>query len=129
MKKSAAQVVILSLAISGCSSIGSGWDNTVDFVFGSDDGAGQRQEAAATMASNAAGSANPEQALVDNVVKKSVDKAAISTAAAIDNSMTHSKTDISITGIKSKKTRFAVTNVKGFEPVTMAIRKHSCSHR
>ena len=116
MKKSAAQVVILSLAISGCSSIGSGWDNTVDFVFGSDDGAGQRQEAAALMASNAAGSANPEQALVDNVVKKSVDKAAISTAAAIDNSMTHSKTDISITAIKSKKTRFAVTNVKGFEP-------------
>ena len=116
MKKSAAQVVILSLAISGCSSIGSGWDNTVDFVFGSDDGAGQRQEAAATMASNAASSANPEQALVDNVVKKSVDKAAISTAAAIDNSMTHSKTDISITGIKSKKTRYAVTNVKGFEP-------------
>jgi adhesin/invasin len=116
MKKSAAQVVILSLAISGCSSIGSGWDNTVDFVFGSDDGAGQRQEAAAAMASNAASSANPEQALVDNVVKKSVDKAAISTAAAIDNSMTHSKTDISITGIKSKKTRFAVTNVKGFEP-------------
>ena len=58
MKKSAAQVVILSLTISGCSSIGSGWDNTVDFIFGSDDGAGQRQEAAAKMASNAAGSAN-----------------------------------------------------------------------
>jgi adhesin/invasin len=116
MKKSAALVVISSLAISGCSSIGSGWDDTVDFIFGSDDGAGQRQEAAATMASNAASSANPEQALVDNVVKKSVDKAAISAAAAIDNSMTHSKTDISITGIKSKKTRFAVTNVKGFEP-------------
>ena len=116
MKKSAAQVVILSLAISGCSSIGSGWDNTVDFVFGSDDGAGQRQEAAATMASNAASSANPEQALVDNVVKKSVDKAAMSTATAIDNSIAHSKTDISITGIKSKKTRYSVTNVKGFEP-------------
>ena len=30
--------------------------------------------------------------------------------------MAHSKTDISITGIKSKKTRYAVTNVKGFEP-------------
>ena len=116
MKNSAASVVILSLAISGCSSIGSGWDNTVNFVFGPDDGAGQRQEAAAKMASDAAGSANPEQALVDGVVKKSVDKAAMSTAGAIDNSMAHSKTDISITGIKSKKTRYAITNVKGFEP-------------
>ncbi|MDA9641549.1 inverse autotransporter beta domain-containing protein [Alphaproteobacteria bacterium] len=116
MKKSEALVVILSLALSGCSSIGSGWDNTVDFIFGPDDGAGQRQEAAAKMASDAAGSANPEQALVDGVVKKSVDKAAMSTAGAIDNSMAHSKTDISITGIKSKKTRYAITNVKGFEP-------------
>jgi adhesin/invasin len=68
------------------------------------------------MASDAAGSANPEQALLDGVVKKSVDKAAMSTAGAIDNSMAHSKTDISITGIKSKKTRYAITNVKGFEP-------------
>jgi adhesin/invasin len=49
-------------------------------------------------------------------VKKSVDQAAMSTATAIDNSMAHSKTDISITGIKNKKTRYAITNVKGFEP-------------
>jgi len=105
-----------TLAISGCSSIGSGWNNTVDFVFGPDDGADQRQEAAAKMASDAAGSANPEQALVDNVVKKSVDKAAMSAAAAIDNSMVHSKTDISVTSIKSKKARYFITNVKGFEP-------------
>jgi hypothetical protein len=62
------------------------------------------------------GSANPEEALVDGVVKKSVDKAAMSTAAAIDSSMAYSKTDISITGIKSKKTRYFITNVKGFEP-------------
>jgi adhesin/invasin len=116
MKKSAVLVVISSLAISGCSSIGSGWNNTVDFIFGPDDGAGQRQEAAAKMVSDAADSANPEQALVDGVVKKRVDKAAMSTAAAIDNSMAYSRTDISITGIKSKKTRFAITNVKGFEP-------------
>ena len=129
MKKRQLVNCVLFLAFTGCSSIGSGWDNTVDFIFGPDDGAGQRQEAAAKMASDAAGSANPEQALVDNVVKKSVDKAAMSTAAAIDNSMAHSKTDISITGIKSKKTRYAITNVKGFEPVRMAMRKHSCSHR
>jgi hypothetical protein len=116
MKKTAALAVILNFALSGCSSIGSGWDNTVDFIFGPDDGAGQRQEAAAKMASDAADSANPEQALVDGVVKKGVDKAAMSTAGAIDNFMAHSKTDISITGIKSKKTRYAITNVKGFEP-------------
>ena len=30
--------------------------------------------------------------------------------------MAYSKTDISITGIKSKKTRYFITNVKGFEP-------------
>ena len=116
MKKHQLVGSVLLLSLTGCSSIGSGWDNTVDFIFGPDDGAGQRQEAAAKMASDAAGSANPEQALVDNVVKKSVDKAAMSTAAAIDNSMAHSKTDISITGIESRKTRVAITNVKGFEP-------------
>ena len=93
MKKHQLVGSVLLLSLTGCSSIGSGWDNTVNFVFGPDDGAGQRQEAAAKMASDAAGSANPEQALVDNVVKKSVDKAAMSTATAIDNSMAHSKTD------------------------------------
>ena len=116
MKKCQLVGGVLLPLLTGCSSIGSGWDNTIDFIFGADDGAGQRQEAAAKMASDAAGSANPEQALVNNVVKKSVDKAAMSTAAAIDNSMAHSKTDISITGIKSKKARYAITNVKGFEP-------------
>ena len=116
MRKTALLLTASTLAISGCSSIGSAWNNTVGFVFGPDDGADQRQEAAAKMASDAAGSANPEQALVDNVVKKSVDQAAMSTATAIDNSMAHSKTDISITGIKNKKTRYAITNVKGFEP-------------
>lgn len=116
MRRTTLLLTASTLAISGCSSIGSGWDNAIDFIFGPDDGAGQRQEAAAKMASDAAGSSNPEQALVENVVKKSVDKAAMSTAAAIDNSMDHSTTDISITNIKGKELRFAVTNVKGFEP-------------
>jgi hypothetical protein len=116
MKKSQLAGSVLLLSLTGCTSIGSGWNNTVDFIFGPDDGAGQRQEAAAKMTSDAATSTNPDQALVDNIVKKSVDKAAMSTAAAIDNSMAYSKTDISITGIKSKKTRYAITNVKGFEP-------------
>jgi len=116
MKKCKLVGSVLLLSLTGCSSIGSGWNNTVDFIFGPDDGLGQRQDAAAKMASDAAGSANPEQALVDNVVKKSVDKAAMSTAAAIDNSLAHSKTDIRITGIESRKTRIAITNVKGFEP-------------
>ena len=116
MKKSQFAGSVLLLSLTGCSSISSGWNNTVDFVFGPDDSAGQRQEAAAKMASDAAGSANPEQALVDGIVKKSVNKAAMSTAAAIDSSMAYSKTDISITGIKSKKTRYFITNVKGFEP-------------
>ena len=87
MKKSQFAGSVLLLSLTGCSSISSGWNNTVDFVFGPDDGAGQRQEAAAKMASDAATSANPEQALVDGVVKKSVNKAAMSTAAAIDSSM------------------------------------------
>ena len=68
MKKHQLVGSVLLLSLTGCSSIGSGWDNTVDFIFGPDDGAGQRQEAAAKMASDSAGSANPEQALVDNVV-------------------------------------------------------------
>jgi len=123
MKKSQLVGSVLLLSLTGCSSIGSDGNNTADFILGPDDGAGQRQEAAAKMASDVAGSANPEQALIDGVVKKSVDvmnksidKAAMSTAAAIDNSIAYSKTDISITGITSKKTRYAITNVKGFEP-------------
>ena len=116
MKKFQLAGGVFLLSLTGCSSIGSGWDSTVDFIFGSDYGAGQRQETATKMASDAAGSASPEQVLVDGVVKKSVDKAATSTAAALDNSMARSKTDIRITGIKSKKTRYFITNVKGFEP-------------
>ena len=116
IKKSQLVGSVLLLSVTGCSSIGSGWNNTVDFIFGPDDGAGQRQKVAAKMASDAATSANPEQASVDNVVKKSVDKAVMSTAAAIDNFLAYSKTDISITGIKNKKTRYFITNVKGFEP-------------
>ena len=67
MRKTALLLTASSLAISGCSSIGSAWNNTVGFVFGPDDGADQRQEAAAKMASDAAGSANPEQALVETL--------------------------------------------------------------
>ena len=115
MEKSQLVGSVLLLSLTGCSSIGSDGNNTADFILG--------PEAAAKMASDVAGSANPEQALIDGVVKKSVDvvnksvgKAAMATAAAIDNSIAYSKTDISITGITSKKTRYAITNVKGFEP-------------
>ena len=56
----------LLLTLAGCSSIGSGWDNTVDFIFGPDDEANQRQEKAAELVAEAAGSTKPDQAVVGN---------------------------------------------------------------
>lgn len=106
----------LLLTLAGCSSIGSGWDNTVDFIFGPDEEASQRQEKAAELAAEAASSKKPEQAVVENLAKEKVEKLASSTATAIDNSLSNSKTDINIKLIESKKTRFFITNVKGFEP-------------
>ena len=58
---------VLLLTLTGCSSIGSGWDNTVDFIFGPDDEAHQRQEKAAKLAAEAASSAKPEQAVVESL--------------------------------------------------------------
>lgn len=116
MRKSHLAYSLVFLSMTGCSSIGSGWNNTVDFIFGPDDGAGQRQETAAKMAADAASSANPEKAVVDGIVKKSTDNMARSAATAIDNALSNSKTDISITSIKSRKTRYAISNVKGFAP-------------
>ena len=51
--------VALLISLTGCSSIGSGWDSAVDFVFGADDGGSERQDKAAKLAREAAGSANP----------------------------------------------------------------------
>ena len=107
-------VILLTLA--GCSSIGSGWDNTVDFIFGPDDVASKRQERAAELAVEAASSNKPEQAVAENLAEEKVEKLASSTATAIDHAISNSKTDISLTGIKNRKTRYFITNVKGFEP-------------
>ena len=106
----------LFLTLAGCSSIGSGWDNTVDFIFGPDEEASQRQEKAAELAAEAASSKKPEQAVLENLAEEKVDKLANSTATAIDSTLSNSRTDISIMGIKSKKARYFITNVKGFEP-------------
>ena len=106
----------LFLTLAGCSSIGSGWDNTVDFIFGPDGETSQRREKAAELVAEAASSTKPEQAVIENLAEEKVDKLANSTATAIDSTLSNSRTDISITGIKSKKTRYFITNVKGFEP-------------
>ena len=95
----------LLVSLTGCSSIESGWDNTVDLVFGVDD---ERQKNAAELAKEAAGSANPEQAVVEGVAEEKVEKFANSTAMAIDNTLSNSRTDISIMGIKSKKARYFI---------------------
>jgi adhesin/invasin len=116
MKKSLPVLALLTLGMAGCSSIGNGWNNTVDFVFGPDDGLSQRQEKAAAIASSAASSETPEKAVVDGIVQESADKIAVATASSIDSTLSHSKTDISITGIKNRNTRYFITNVKGFEP-------------
>ncbi len=107
---------VLLLMLAGCSSIGSGWDNTVDFIFGPDDETNQRQEKAAELAAEAASSTKPEQAIVENLAEEKVEKLANSATTAIDSTLSNSKTDISIMGIKSKKARYFITNVKGFEP-------------
>ena len=109
--------VALLISLTGCSSIGSGWDSAVDFVFGADGGGSERQEKAAKLTREAAGSANSQQAFVDNLMEEKVEKLGASSAAAIDSMLSNSKTDISIMGIKSKKARYFITNVKGFEPI------------
>jgi adhesin/invasin len=107
---------LLLLSLNGCSSIGGGWDNTVDFIFGPDDGASQRQEKAAGLAAEAVSSANPAQAAAENLAGEKIEELASSTATTIDNTLSNSKTDISLISIKSRKSRFFITNVKGFEP-------------
>ncbi len=116
VKKNQLVCAALLISLTGCSSIGSGWDSAVDFVLGSDDGGSQRQEKAPELAREAASSANPEQAVVKSLTEQKVKKLGSSTAAAIDNTLSNSRTDISIIGIKSKKARYFITNVKGFEP-------------
>lgn len=106
----------LLLTLAGCSSIGSGWDNTVDFIFGPGDEASQRQEKAAELAAEAAGSTTPEQAVIEKLAEEKVEKLANSTATAIDNAIPNSRTDINISGIKNRKARYFITNVKGFDP-------------
>ena len=106
----------LLLTLAGCSSIGNGWDNTVDFIFGSDHEIGQRREKAAELAVEAASSAKPGRVIVENLAEEKVEKLANSTATTVDKVISNSKTDISITGIKNRKARYFITNVKGFEP-------------
>jgi hypothetical protein len=106
----------LLISLTGCSSIGSGWDSAVDFVFGADDGGNERKEKVAKLAREASGSTNPEKAVVDNLTKEKVEKLGNSAGLAIDSMFSNSTTDISIIGIKSKKARYFITNVKGFEP-------------
>jgi adhesin/invasin len=91
------------------------WNNSIDYVFGPDDGGSQRQENAAKFASETLGNEKPENAVVNKVAEDSASKLASSTAAIIDNNIANSSTDISITGIKNKKTRYFISNVKGFE--------------
>ena len=104
--------ILVSLA--GCSSVGKGWDSTVDYVFGPDDGGNQRQEKAAEILAGAADSASPEKAFVDKLIEDSTSKIADATVNAIDNTIENSRTDITITGIKNKKARYFLSNVKGF---------------
>ena len=116
MKASSFLLCTVLISLAGCSSVGKGWDSTVDFVFGPDDGGNQRQEKAAEIVADAASSASPEKVVVDKILEDGTSKIAMAAANTIDNAIDNSKTDISITGIKSKKTRYFISNVKGFEP-------------
>ena len=107
---------LVFLSLSGCSSIGDGWDNATDFVFGPDDGGSKRQEKAAVIISDAANSVSPEKAVVKKVVQDNTDKLFTAAANVIDNTFKNSKTVATATQITSKKLRVSLINVKGFEP-------------
>ena len=62
--------VALLISLTGCSSIGSGWNSAVDFVFGADDGGSERQKKVAELAKGTAGAANPEQAIVEGLAQR-----------------------------------------------------------
>jgi adhesin/invasin len=109
-------LLIFCCVLSGCSSVSGGWNKTIDFVFGPDDGNDQRQTKAAEIVSGAATSSEPEKVILENVMQKSADHLVNSTAAAIDNTFSNSKTDFTVDAIRGKKLRLSVNNVKGFEP-------------
>ena len=107
---------LVLLGLAGCSSAGNVWNSSVDYVFGPDDGGTKQQEKAAEIAAEAASSANPEKAIADKIVQDSAGKISSSAVALIDRSLNNSKTVISLTGIETKKARYFISNIKGFEP-------------
>ena len=104
----------LVLALAGCSSIGAGWDNTVDFLLGADDGTEERKDTAAQKIKNAAESDVPAKTLVVDAVNDATSTLGNAAARAIDNTIPNSRTDISITSIDNRKTRYNIRNVTGF---------------
>ena len=106
----------LVLALAGCSSIGAGWDNTVDFLLGADDGTEERKDTAAQKIKNAAESDVPAKTLVVDAVNDATSTLGNAAARAIDNTIPNSQTDISITSIDNRKTRYEIRNVTGFAP-------------
>ena len=94
----------LVLALAGCSSIGAGWDNTVDFLLGADDGTEERKDTAAQKIKNAAESDVPAKTLVVDAVNDATSTLGNAAARAIDNTIPNSQTDISVASIDNRKT-------------------------
>ena len=105
---------LLVFTLAGCSSIGAGWNNTVDFILGADDDTEARKEAAAQKVKNLAETEDPGKTLLAEAVNDATSALGTATANAIDNSIPNSRTDISITSIDNRKTRYNIRNVTGF---------------
>jgi len=105
---------VLVFALAGCSSIGAGWDNTLDFLLGADDDTVARKDAAAKKVKNAAESEDPGKTLLTDAVNDATSTLSNSAANAIDKTIPNSRTDISITSIDNRKTRYNIRNVTGF---------------
>ena len=114
MKRSVVICGALVLGLSGCSAIGTGWENTVDFLTGNDDGVEKRQDAAAETVKNAAESDDAAKTVVAGAVNNAANKLSNAVASAVDSTVPNSHTDIAITSIDNNKTRYNIRNVTGF---------------
>jgi hypothetical protein len=109
MKKSRLTSSFLLLFLTGCSSIDSGWNNTVDFILGPDDGTDTRETAVAENVANIAGSEDPQTTAISTAVNVAANNA----AQVIDSSITNSHTEISVTGFDKGTPRYDILNVTG----------------
>lgn len=97
--------------LAGCSA----YDQTVDYLTGSDDKAEVAGKAASEAVAEAAQSDDAASSLLGSATEAASSALADSAAAAIDNNVENSRTSISLSGVKNGDARYQVSNVTGLD--------------